>query len=407
MREGLRRADPPAADRGSALLVGLTLALAAPRPRGRDAARPAEPTWTAEQRQHWSFVPPTRPEIPRRRRPRPGSATRSTPSSSRRSRTAGLAPAPEADRATLIRRLRFDLTGLPPSPARSPPSRPTPPRTPTSGWSTACSPRPSTASAGPGPGSTWPVIADSDGFKNDKARPNAWRYRDWVVEALNDDMPYDRFLALQLAGDEIAPGDPDAFIATGFNRNWPFEDNNMVPGLNKQLILDDMTDTTSSVVLGLTVACARCHDHKYDPISQRDYYRLQALFAATKAKDDYVVAPPEDQAVHASMHAEHEARVDRLRRQIEAIEQPYAADILKDKLAKLPAEVREGLRGRPADPVGRAGGAAQEARQADGGRAQEDDGGHARRRRSDWQGRKKEMDALAARAPAPCRPPAG
>ena len=243
--------------------------------------------------------------------------------------------------------------------------------------------------------------ADSDGFKNDKARPNAWRYRDWVVKALNDDLPYDRFLALQIAGDEIAPGDPDAFVATGFNRNWPFEDNNMVPGLNKQLILDDMTDTTTAVVLGLTVACARCHDHKYDAISQLDYYRFQALFAATEAKDDYIIAPAEDQAIQASIEAEHAARVDRLRRQIEAIEQPYAAEILKDKLAKLSPEVRLAFE---ADPLTRSSEQEELVKK------------HAKQMtvepkkmmsalpdeaRAGWQGRKKEMETLAAKAPAP------
>ena len=124
-------------------------------------------------------------------------------------------------------------------------------------------------------------------------------------------MPYDRFVALQLAGDEVAPGDPEAFVATGFNRNWPFEDNNMVPGLNRQLILDDVTDTTASVFLGLTVACARCHDHKYDPISQHDYYRLQALFGASAPRDDYSLASPFAQAVYASAEAEVRARADR------------------------------------------------------------------------------------------------
>src|SRR5262249_23937411 len=118
-------------------------------------------------------------------------------------------------------------------------------------------------------------------------------------------MPYDRFVRLQLAGDEVAPGDTDSFIATGFNRNWPFEDNNMVPGLNRQLMLDDMTDTTASVFLGLTLACARCHDHKFDPISQRDYYRFQALFAASAAKDDRPLADPFEAAVQSFVRAAH------------------------------------------------------------------------------------------------------
>src|SRR5262249_13508540 len=152
-------------------------------------------------------------------------------------------------------------------------------------------------------------FAESDGFKSDKTRPSAWRYRDWVIDALNDDLPYDQFVRLQLAGDEVAPFDASAFIATGFNRNYPYEDNNKVPGLNRQLMLDDMTDTTSAVFLGLTMGCARCHDHKYDPISQKDYYKFQALFAASTPKDDFALADPFAQAMLETVDAEVRARV--------------------------------------------------------------------------------------------------
>ena len=126
-------------------------------------------------------------------------------------------------------------------------------------------------------------------------------------------MPYDRFVAPPARRRRgRAPATATAFVATGFNRNWPFEDNNKVPGLNRQLMLDDMTDTTASVFLGLTVGCARCHDHKYDPISQKDYYRFQALFAATsRRRTTSPCSPPAERAVHASAEAEHQARVDR------------------------------------------------------------------------------------------------
>ena len=382
------------------LLIGTSLAMSPSPSRAGGPTDPPEPTWTAEQRQHWAFVPPARVEPPRVasmnwvRNPIDAFVLRPIEG-------AGLSPTAEADRATLIRRLRFDLTGLPPS-ARE-----------VADFEADASPQAyetlvERLLATPQYGERWARqwldlarYADSDGFKSDKARPNAWRYRDWVVKALNEDMPYDRFLALQLAGDEIAPGDPDAFIATGFNRNWPFEDNNMVPGLNQQLMLDDMTDTTTSVVLGLTVACARCHDHKYDAISQRDYYRIQGLFAASTAKDDYIVAPPEDQAIQASIEAEHEARVDRIRRDLEAIEKPYAADLLKGKLERLSPEVRQAFE---ADPRTRST-EQQDLLQKHAKQmtfdakkmmsAMPDDV------RAAWQGRKKEMDALAAFAPPP------
>jgi hypothetical protein len=305
-----------------------------------------EPRWTDAQRSHWSFVPPVRPEVPqvknagRVRNPVDAFILREL-------EAVGLAPAPEADRPTLIRRLRFDLTGLPPTPeevdafvndARS------------DAYERLVDRLLDSDQYGERWARVWLDLArfaESDGFKSDKTRPFAWRYRDWVIRALNADLPYDRFVRLQLAGDEVAPGDPEAFLATGFNRNWPLEDNNKVPGLNRQLMLEDMTDTTSSVFLGMTMGCARCHDHKYDPISQKDYYRFQALFAASTPKDDQPLAAPDEQAFQAAVEAEHQARTDRVRSRLTSIERPYLAALLKDRLARLPAEVREAFATEP------------------------------------------------------------
>ena len=322
---------------GSGCLVALA--------RAQDAD-PPERTWTAEQKAHWSFVPPRRPATPSVkakgwvRNPIDAFILATI-------EEVELTPAAEADRRTLIRRVTFDLTGLPPSPAEVD--------------AFVADRRPDAFErlvdrllASPAYGERWATpwldlarYAESDGFKSDKTRPNAWRYRDWVVKALNDDMPYDRFVALQLAGDEIAPDDPEAFVATGFNRNWPFEDNNMVPGLNRQLILDDVTDTTASVFLGLTVACARCHDHKYDPISQRDYYRLQAVFGTTAPRDDYSLAPPFDRAVYASAEAEVRAREAVAKRSIAEVERPYRDRLLAATMSKLDPELREALATKP------------------------------------------------------------
>ena len=388
--------------RPSRLVQGLLIAALAiaQAPSPAPAADPPEPIWTADQRQHWAFVAPRRPEAPA---VADGAWIRNPidPFILRPIEDAGLSPAPEASRATLIRRLRFDLTGLPPSPEE------------VAAFEGDAAPDAyerlvDRLLASPEYGERWARhwldlarFAESDGYKSDKARPDAWRYRDWVVRALNDDLPYDRFLALQLAGDEIAPGDHDAFIATGFNRAFPFEDNNMVPGLNQQLMLDDMTDTTASVVLGLTVACARCHDHKYDAISQKDYYRLQALFAAAKVEDGHVIAPAEDQARHAAIAAEHEAKVDRARRQVEAIEQPYAAEILAPKLAKLTADVREAFQ---ADPLART--PEQVALLRKNAKAMTVDPKKMAAAmppdvRTSWQGRRSELDVLVAATPAP------
>ena len=310
---------------------------------------PDEPKWSKDQKAHWSLVSPVRPEVPTPKR-RDWVRNPIDAFILDAIETMELTPATEADRVTLIRRLTFDLTGLPPTlgevDAFVADQR-------ADAYERLVDRLLSTPQYGERMARAWLDLArfaESDGFKSDGDRPNAWRYRDWVIQALNADMPYNDFIAQQLAGDEIKPGDNDAFIATGFNRNFPFEDNNMVPGLNRQLILDDVTDTTASVFLGLTVACARCHDHKYDPISQRDYYRLQAIFAATGPKDDASLAPPLEQAFYKVRKAEVEARVDVVKRQRDIIERPYQAALLKANLEKIPVEARKAFE---TDPIER------------------------------------------------------
>ena len=329
---------------GLALTIGTGLGLISAR--AASPAGPPEPAWTAEQRQHWSYLPPRRPEPPAVKRE---TWVRNPIDRFILSQVEqfGLEPAPEAGRVALIRRVRFDLTGLPPSPeevaAFVADSRP-------DAYERLVDRLLDSPQYGERWGRFWLDLArfaESDGFKSDKTRPLAWRYRDWVIKALNADLPYDRFVRLQLAGDELAPNDPEAFIATGFNRNWPFEDNNKVPGLSRQLMLEDMTDTTASVFLGMTVGCARCHNHKFDPISQKDYYRFQALFAASAPKDDFALVSPFEQAMFASVEAEHKGRIAQFRRAIESIEKPYRAALLKDKLAELPAEVRKAFETDP------------------------------------------------------------
>jgi hypothetical protein len=198
----------------------------------------------------------------------------------------GRTPAPEADRAALLRRLTFDLTGLPPSPEEV--------EAFLAGASESAEPQDSDEAyekvvdrllASPEYGERWAQhwldlarYAETDGFEHDNSRPEAWRYRDWVIAALNRDVPYDEFMALQVAGDELRPGDTDAAIATGFVLSGPD-----MPDLNLQeerrhMVLNEIAATTGAVFLGLQVGCAQCHEHKFDPISQADFYRLRALF---------------------------------------------------------------------------------------------------------------------------------
>ena len=184
---------------------------------------------------------------------------------------------------TLIRRATFDLHGLPPTPAE------------VEAFVDDTSPDAyekliDRLLASPRYGERWGRhwldlvrYAESDGFKQDAYRPNAWPYRDYVIQSFNDDKPYDRFVTEQLAGDEIAPGDPDALVATGYLRHGVYEYNQRDVPKQWSQMLNDVTDVTGDAFLGLSMGCARCHDHKFDPILQADYYRLQAFFAPDAA----------------------------------------------------------------------------------------------------------------------------
>ena len=197
----------------------------------------------------------------------------------------GVSPAPAAGRHALIRRATFDLTGLPPEPKDM--------------IRFVSDPAPENQAFAkvvdrlldsPHYGEHWARhwlditrYADSSGLANDYQRPHTWRYRDYVVRSLNDDKPYDQFVREQIAGDEIDPEDPEMLIAVGFLRLGPWELTGMeVPKIARQRFLDDVTDSVGQVFLSHPLQCARCHDHKFDPIPTRDYYRLQAVFATTQ-----------------------------------------------------------------------------------------------------------------------------
>ncbi len=207
--------------------------------------------------------------------------------------TEGLEPAPPADRVTLIRRATFDLHGLPPTPEEIDDFL-------ADDSDGAFAKVVERLLASPRYGERWgrhwldlADYGDTHGFELDHARPNAWRYRDYVIRALNDDTPYDRFLCEQIAGDVLAPDDPSAAIATGFLAAGPWDYSGYVSAnqgtaasrMTRLLDLDDMLTTVMTTTVGLTVNCARCHDHKFDPIPQKDYYSLQAVFAGVRRGD--------------------------------------------------------------------------------------------------------------------------
>lgn len=191
----------------------------------------------------------------------------------------GLGLMPEANRNTLIRRLSFDLRGLPPSVEEVEKFMSD---TTTSAYENLVDRFLASSDFGERWAQHWLDVArfaESDGFEHDAVRSEAWRYRDWVIQALNADLPYDEFLRLQIAGDELYPESDDAAIATGFlvaGADMP--DINLMEE-RRHTVLNEMTTTTGLTFMGLTMGCAQCHDHKSDPISQADFYRLRAMFA--------------------------------------------------------------------------------------------------------------------------------
>ncbi|WP_435017231.1 DUF1553 domain-containing protein [Tundrisphaera sp. TA3] len=224
-------------------------------------------------------------------------------------RARGLRPSPMADRRTLIRRLSFDLIGLPPSPAEI--------------EAFAADPAPDAYErlvdrllASPHHGERWArhwldVVhyGDSHGYDKDQPRPNAWPYRDYVIRSLNGDKPYGQFVAEQVAGDRLYPGTADGITALGFIAAGPWDlighaevpETKLDGKVARHLDRDDMVANALNTFTSLTVQCARCHDHKFDPIRQEEYYRLQAIFAAIDRADRPYHDDPEAGRKHAAL----------------------------------------------------------------------------------------------------------
>lgn len=247
----------------------------------------------------------------------------------------GLRPSPPAELGSLIRRLTFDLIGLPPTPEEI------------DAFINDPSPRAYEALvdrllASPHYGERWArhwldVVryAESQGFERDRLRPNAWQYRDWVVQAFNDDLPYDVFIRWQLAGDVLRPDDPRAVIATGFLVAGPWDEvgqtqqSEAMKAVVRQDELEDLVGTTAQTFLGLTAHCARCHDHKFDPISQVDYYRLSAALSGVR-HGERAAPPAGDTLAEDLKRLTTDAAEARTR--LADIERPVRAKLLAERL---------------------------------------------------------------------------
>jgi hypothetical protein len=304
-----------------------------------------EPPLRPQDREHWAYIPPRKPSIPTVKQPQWAQNPIDFFILSKLD-AAGLTPSPSADRSLWLRRVYFDLIGLPPTPQELDEFN-------KDISSKAFEKVVDRLLNSPHYGERWAQhwldvvrFAESNGYELDGDRPNAWRYRDYVVRSLNDNKPYDRFLTEQLAGDELAQGkDPqasaDLLIATGLHRCGPVHivSGNVDREVARQEVLTEVVQGLSSAMLGLTVNCARCHDHKFDAISQADYYRLESFFAATQFVER-VVASPEEKKKYQEQKAAHDAKIKPFKTQIDAMGQKYHALAKKRKIANLPPNFR-------------------------------------------------------------------
>jgi hypothetical protein len=330
---------PLATFRLACVFILTTGAIAGDQPPGPDGFAAPE-TFTGEQRSHWAYQPVKRGEPPAVKE----AAWIRNPIDRfilAELEELGLAHAPPADWAALIRRVTVDLTGLPPQPDEvasfQHDARP-------DAYERLVDRLLASPQYGERAAQHWLDLAhyaDSNGFELDAERPDAWRYRDWVVRVLNADLPYDRFVSIQVAGDEIIMGDRDALIATGFCRCGPRElvGGNVIPQVKRQSELSEITGTVGSVFLGLTIGCARCHDHKFDAIPTTDYYRLQAFFAASELTDVAMASQAEKDAYAAASKA-IEQKAAPLKQELARLEAPFRDALKTQKMTMLSAEER-------------------------------------------------------------------
>ncbi|MBM3740901.1 MAG: DUF1549 domain-containing protein, partial [Acidobacteria bacterium] len=286
------------------------------------------------ERNFWSFRPVVRPAVP-------GGAANPVDAFLRAGwAKRGLKPAPQASRRTLIRRAYLDLLGLPPSPEEAAAfEQDSSPKA----WENLVERLLASQHYGERWARHWLDLvrfADSGGFEYDNERPTAFRYRDYVTAAFNKDKPYDEFIREQIAGDEY-PGGSEKTIATGFLRLGP--ENNIKNELTRQDELDDIISTTSLSFLGMTLGCARCHNHKFDPIPQKDYYRIQAVFFSTKGQNFPLVDAGLVKQYDAEQKRIDEAQAP-LKKRKTAIEKPHRDRIFEERVARLAPYMQEAWR---------------------------------------------------------------
>jgi hypothetical protein len=299
---------------------------------------------------HWAFLPRTRPSPPSVK----NKAWVRNPIDSfvlAKLEAKGWMPSPPAQPAHLLRRFYLDLTGLPPSISQQDNflAHPTP---------ESLDAIVDNLLARETYGERWArhwldVVryAETNGYERDAGKPHAWRYRDYVIRALNSDKPYDRFVMEQLAGDELPDRNAETLIATGFNRLGPWDDEPADPEVDRFDQLDDVVSTTSQVFLGVTLGCARCHNHKFDPLTARDYYSMVAIFNGLqrprngRTELDLPVGTPEE----LDREAARDRKIEPLKKQIAEVRERHRRAFLDAGQSALSSDVLQAFRTEPAN----------------------------------------------------------
>ena len=322
------------------------IALGAPWPQtAAQTVVLTEGGFTQEQRNFWCFQPLLKSEPPKVELP--WVRTEIDRFIAQKHAEVGLTPAREAEAAELVRRATMGLHGLPPTRAQIAALEAD--KTPEAYGRLI-----DELLASPHYGERWAQhwldlvrYAESDGYNADEFRPSVWPYRDWVIKSLNSDKPYDQFVREQIAGDEIAPENPDILIATSYLRNPVYEWNQADVRSQWDLILTDITDTTGELFLGLSFGCARCHNHKFDPILQKDYFRLRAFFAPVQWRDDLKLATSAERTAYEKQQAEWEAATVGIRAEMDAMVKGLKEKRVEGALRRFNDELQTMVRKEP------------------------------------------------------------
>lgn len=308
-------------------------------PDDLDQIRASAGSITEEDRQWWAFHPITKPTVPRIESDA-WSRTAVDRFVYQRLAQRGMQPAPQADKVTLVRRLYHNLIGLPPTPEQIEEFL-------DDESTDALENLVDKLLDDPRYGEHWARYwldivryCESDGWNQDAYRPHIWRYRDYVVNSFNGDKPYPQFVREQLAGDEIRADDPNHLIAAGYLRLGIYEYNQRDARSHWDDIMNEMTDVTADVFLGIGMACARCHDHKFDPILQKDYFKLRAFFEPVSWRDDVPGATQAEEADYRQQLAEWESATKEIRARIDELLKPYIDRKWLSTVDKFPLDIQ-------------------------------------------------------------------